>query len=166
MVYVLSVDGKPLMPTTPAKARILLKQKKAIVKTVKPFTIQLTYKTKTEYIQPITLGVDSGYLNIGFSAITNKKELASGEVKLLQGIKERLHERSTYRKIRRQRLRYRKARWNNRVSTKKEGWLAPSIQHKNELKEKNIYMCKLKNNVYKEKINFVFADKKIKNVLK
>jgi len=46
MVYVLSVDGKPLMPTTPAKARILLKQKKAIVKTVKPFTIQLTYKTK------------------------------------------------------------------------------------------------------------------------
>jgi len=37
---------------------------------------------------------------------------------------------------------------------------------KNELKEKNIYMCKLKNNVYKEKINFVFADKKIKNVLK
>jgi len=130
MVYVLSVDGKPLMPTTPAKARILLKQKKAIVKTVKPFTIQLTYKTKTEYIQPITLGVDSGYLNIGFSAITNKKELASGEVKLLQGIKERLHERSTYRKIRRQRLRYRKARWNNRVSTKKEGWLAPSIQHK------------------------------------
>jgi len=42
MVYVLSQTGKPLMPTSNAKARILLKQGKASVKTVKPFTIQST----------------------------------------------------------------------------------------------------------------------------
>jgi len=35
-----------------------------------------------------------------------------------------------YRRIRRNRLRYRKPRFDNRVSSKKNGWLAPSIQHK------------------------------------
>lgn len=47
------------MPTNNAKARILLKQKKAVVKKLKPFTIQLNYKT-SEYTQEITLGIDSG----------------------------------------------------------------------------------------------------------
>ena len=32
----------------------------------------------------------------GFSAATKKEELASGEVKLLQGMKERIYERSMY----------------------------------------------------------------------
>ncbi|NFH40754.1 RNA-guided endonuclease IscB [Clostridium sporogenes] len=130
MVYVISINNKPLMPCTPAKARILLKQNKAIVKELKPFTIQLTYKTKTEYTQEITLGVDSGYNNVGFSAITNDKELLVGEIKLLQGMKERLSERAMYRKQRRSRLRYRKPRWNNRIKSKPKGWLAPSLQHK------------------------------------
>ena len=129
MIYVISVDGKPLMPTSNAKARILLKQKKAKVKELKPFTIQLNYRT-TSHIQEITLGIDSGYSNIGFSAITDKKELLAGELKLLQGMKERLLEKARYRKIRRSRLRYRKARWSNRTKSKPKGWLAPSLQHK------------------------------------
>ncbi|BAO04883.1 uncharacterized protein CBO05P1_164 [Clostridium botulinum B str. Osaka05] len=130
MVYVISINNKPLMPTSNAKARILLKQKKAKVKELKPFTIQLTYKTETEYTQEITLGIDSGYNNIGFSAIINNKELIVGELKLLQGMKERLLEKARYRKIRRSRLRYRKPRWNNRIKSKQKGWLAPSLQHK------------------------------------
>ena len=56
MVYVISKSGKPLMPTNNGKARILLKNKKAKVVMVKPFTIQLNYKT-TEYTQSVTLGV-------------------------------------------------------------------------------------------------------------
>lgn len=130
MVYVISFEGKALMPTSNAKARKLLKQKKAKVKNLKPFTIQLTYKTETEYTQNITLGIDSGYNNVGFSALTDKKELLVGELKLLQGMKERLLEKARYRKIRRSRLRYRKARWNNRTKSKPKGWLAPSLQHK------------------------------------
>lgn len=130
MVYVINIDGKAMMPTTNAKARILLKQKKATVKELKPFTIQLTYKTKTQYTQEITLGIDSGYNNVGFSAITENKELIVGELKLLQGMKERLLEKARYRKIRRSRLRYRKPRWNNRTKSKPQGWLAPSLQHK------------------------------------
>ena len=130
MVYVISIDNKPLMPTSNAKARILLKQNKAKVKELKPFTIQLLYKTETEYTQEITLGIDSGYANVGFSAITNEKELIVGELKLLQGIKERLLARAMYRRIRRNRLRYRKPRWNNRIKSKPKGWLAPSLKHK------------------------------------
>ena len=51
MVYVKSIDGKALMPTSNAKARKLLKQKKAKVVSLRPFVIKLTYKTKTEYTQ-------------------------------------------------------------------------------------------------------------------
>lgn len=128
-VYVINQRKQPLMPTKPQKARKLLKQGKAKVVNTKPFTIQLLYATG-EAKQPITLGIDSGYLNIGFSAVTDKKELISGEVKLLQGMSKRITEKSMYRKIRRQRLRYRKPRWSNRTKSKPKGWLAPSIQHK------------------------------------
>ena len=130
MVYVLNKDGKPLMPTKRyAKIRILRKRGLLKIVSAKPFTVQLLYDTKN-IIQDVTLGIDSGYLNIGFSAITEKQELISGEVKLLQGQKERLKERHDYRGLRRQRLRYRKPRFDNRISSKKEGWLAHSIQHK------------------------------------
>lgn len=130
MVYVLSIDGKPLMPTERhGKVRRLLKQGLAKVVKRKPFTIQLLYYTTT-YTQNITLGVDSGYKYIGLSAISEKKELISCEVKLRDDIPELLKERSMYRRIRRNRLRYRKPCFDNRVSSKKEGWLAPSIRHK------------------------------------
>ncbi|HPT54840.1 MAG TPA: RRXRR domain-containing protein [Fervidobacterium sp.] len=92
MVYVLSVEGKPLMPTKRhGKVRRLLKQHLAKVVKTKPFTIQLLYET-TSYTQNITLGIDSGYNYIGFSAVTEKEELICGEVKLRDDISELLKE--------------------------------------------------------------------------
>ena len=120
MVYVKNLDGKALMPTSNAKARKLLKQNKATVVRLRPFTIKLTYKTKTEYTQSLDLGVDSGYLNIGFSVLDEKKEYISGEIKLLDGMKGRLYAKQSYRRVRRSRLRHRKPRWNNRVKSKKK----------------------------------------------
>ena len=73
------------MPCSPAKARLLLKEKKAIVKRRTPFTIQLTIATG-EAKQPITLGVDSGYKHIGLSATTEKAELYASQVELRQDI--------------------------------------------------------------------------------
>ena len=128
-VYVINQRNEPLMPTTSQKARKLLKQGKAKVIETKPFTIQLLYATG-ETKQDIKLGIDSGYLNIGFSATTEKRVLIVGEVKLLQGMKQRLADRATYRGIRRSRLRHRKIRWSNRTKSKPKGWLAPSLQHK------------------------------------
>jgi len=128
MVYVLNENGQPLMPTERhGKVRRILKEGKAKVIKAKPFTIQLTYNT-TNYTQPVTLGVDAGYQTIGFSAVTNKKELISGECRLLTGQAERNKERLIYRRQRRIKLRYRAPRFNNRKKPK--GWLAPSIQNK------------------------------------
>ena len=156
MVYVKSIDGKVLMPTSNAKARKLLKQKKAKVVSLRPFLVKLTYKTKTEYIQKLNLGVDSGYSNIGFSVIDAKQEYIAGEVKLLEGMKKRLLEKASYRRIRRSRLRYRKARWNNRVKSKKKGWLAPSLKHKLDTHIK--FIDYLKNILPIEKITIEVAN--------
>ena len=126
-VPVLNMCGEPLMPTTPAKARHLLKKGKAKVVSRKTFTIQLKYATG-ETKQPITLGIDGGYKTIGFSAVTNKKELLSGELHLRTNISKLLKQRRNYRRTRRSRLWYRQPRFLNRNISK--GWLAPSIQHK------------------------------------
>ncbi|CAN2039296.1 5-methylcytosine-specific restriction enzyme A [Candidatus Magnetomoraceae bacterium gMMP-15] len=115
------------MPTSPRKARILLKQGKAKVVRRSPFTIQLCYASG-ENKQEVVLGVDAGYQTIGFSALSKTKELISGELELLKGMSERLKERSMYRRQKRSNLRYRSARFDNRK--KKKGWLAPSIEHK------------------------------------
>ena len=73
-VPVINMRNEPLMPTTPGKARTLLKSGKARVISSNPFTIQLLYATG-ETKQPVTLGIDAGYKHIGFSAVTERKEL-------------------------------------------------------------------------------------------
>ena len=128
MVYVISKDGKPLMPTNRhGKVRHLLKNKQAKVVKRKPFTIQLVYDSTT-YTQPVKLGVDTGYEKVGVSASTDKQELFSCEVDLLKNVSKRIQERAQYRRMRRNRKRYRKPRFNNRKRS--DGWLAQSIQHK------------------------------------
>lgn len=126
-VLVVNKYGRPLMPTTPRKARILLKEGKAKILARNPFTIQLLYGCRG-YTQPVTLGIDAGYQTIGFSTVTEKEELIGGEFKLLEGMSERITERRKYRVTRRNRLRHRKPRFDNRK--RQAGWLAPSIQHK------------------------------------
>lgn len=127
-VYVLNMRGQPLMPTTPRKARILLKEDKAKVVKKTPFTIQLKYATG-ETKQEIILGVDSGFENIGLSAVTAKKEVYSSKVKLRTDMVKLNSERRQYRRARRSRHTwYRPPRFDNR--NKPDGWLAPSIQHK------------------------------------
>jgi hypothetical protein len=127
IVYVLHQDGTPLMPCKPAKAMHLLKQKKAKVVSRKPFTIRLLWDCEKN-VQPIELGIDSGYGKVGFSATTDKKEVMSGEVTLRTDIPKLLQERSMYRRGRRNKHHwYRPPRFDNRGQ---EDWLAPSIQHK------------------------------------
>ncbi|MFN4200217.1 MAG: RRXRR domain-containing protein [Fervidobacterium gondwanense] len=87
MVYVISKDGKPLMPTKRhGKVRRLLKQGLAKVVRREPFTIQLLYDTTT-YVQPVTVGIDIGSKTVGVSAITDKKEVFSAKVVLRTDIK-------------------------------------------------------------------------------
>ncbi|HEY8542878.1 MAG TPA: RRXRR domain-containing protein [Pseudothermotoga sp.] len=68
MVYVISKEGKPLMPTKRhGKVRRLLKQGLAKVVRSEPFTIQLLYDTTT-YTQPVIVGVDIGSKTEGWLA--------------------------------------------------------------------------------------------------
>ena len=129
MVYVLSKTGQPLMPTgNHAKVRVLLKQQKAKVVHRCPFTIQLLYDS-TDYTQPVSLGIDAGSRHIGVSATTETKVLYEADVTLRNDIVDLLSTRREARRTRRSRkARYRKPRFNNR--TRKDGWLAPSIQQK------------------------------------
>jgi len=128
LVYILNKQGKPLMPCKPTKAKHLLKEKKARVIQVEPFIIQLLFGS-SNYRQPITLGVDPGYQNVGLSAISNKKEIYRSDVQLRIDIPKLLMERKMFRKNRRNRkTRYRKPRFDNR--SKKNGRLVPSIKHK------------------------------------
>ena len=129
MVYVISQNGQPLMPTeNHVKVRILLKNKKAKVIKRCPFTIQLAYDS-TNYTQNITLGVDSGSKHIGLSATTKNKVLFESDVELRNDIVNLLSTRRQNRRARRNRkTRNRKIRFDNR--RRKEGWLAPSIQNK------------------------------------
>ena len=129
MVYVISKNGQPLMPTeNHAKVRVLLKNKKAKVIKTCPFTIQLAYDS-TNYTQEITLGVDSGSKHIGLSATTKSKVLFESDVELRNDIVNLLSICRQNRRTRRNhKTRYRKSRFDNR--RRKEGWLAPSIQNK------------------------------------
>ena len=130
MVYVINKQGKALMPSDRhGKVRRLLKSGLAHVVCRIPFTIQLDYDT-TEITQSITLGIDEGSKYIGVSATTTEKELYAANVELRNDIVDKLSTRREQRRTRRNRLRYRKARFNNRVSSKNKGWIAPSVENK------------------------------------
>lgn len=129
MVYVLDIEGKPLMPTERhGKVRRLLREGQAHVVRLQPFTIQLDYESTT-YRQEVSLGIDAGSVHIGVSATTEKKELFAAEVILRTDIVKKLASRLEMRRTRRNRkTRYRKPRFDNR--RRREGWLAPSVRNK------------------------------------
>ena len=131
MVYVISNDGQPLMPTTRhGKVRRMLKAGLATVVKRCPFTIKLTYETE-KVTQPVSLGVDAGSKHIGISASTKDNVLYESDVELRNDIVDLLSSRRELRRCRRNRkTRYRKARFDNR--RRGDGWLAPSVRQKVE----------------------------------
>ena len=129
-MYVINKNGNPLMPCKEAKARHLLRDKKAKVVNKIPFTIQLLFDCE-ENIQPISLGIDAGSKHIGVSATTESKVLYEADVELRNDIVDLISTRREVRRTRRNRkTRYRKARFNNRK--REEWWLTPSVRQKIE----------------------------------
>lgn len=140
MVYVISYDGKPLMPTKPSKAKKLLKQGKAKCVKRTPFTIKLLYTTTT-YTQELTLGVDTGSSNIGSAVVnSNNKVVYLSQIEIRNDISDKMKQRSKYRRNRRNRkTRYRKPRWLNRANSIKKDRFSPTMTSKinSHLKEIN-----------------------------
>jgi len=131
-VYVLSLAKQPLMPCSSVIARLLLKQGKAKVVLTPPFTIQLLYNIDTRYLQPLTLGVDSGSTVIGSSvADPNGNVIYLSQVEIRNDITDKLKERAKYRRNRRNRkTRYRQARWSNRKNSIKKDRFSPTMTSK------------------------------------
>ena len=131
MVYILSKNGQPLMPTEDhRKVRLLLKNKKAVVTKRTPFTIRIL-GTSHNYKQLVTLGIDAGSKHVGISASTETRELLAAELKPRNDVTSLMSTRLQFRRSRRNRkTRYRQIRFDNRVHSKHTGWLAPSVEVK------------------------------------
>ena len=131
MVYVISHDGKPLMPCSNPNARLLLKQGKAKVKKHEPFTIKLIYET-TNYTQKLTLGVDTGSGTIGTAVSKENGDIVyMSEVIVRNDITDKMIQRAKYRRNRRNRkTRYRKARFLNRGNSTRTDRFSPTMQSK------------------------------------
>lgn len=132
MVYVLSKDGLPLMPTNRhGKVKHLLKSGKAKVVKRCPFTIKLLYES-TNHTQSLTLGVDTGSGTIGTAVSKDNGDIVyMSEVIVRNDITGKMTRRANYRRNRRARkTRYRKSRWLNRKNSIKSGRFSPTMASK------------------------------------
>ena len=129
LVYVLDKNGQPLMPThNGAKVRVLLKRKRAKVVSKCPFTIRLLYES-TSFTQPLTLGVDTGSKYVGSAVIndTTSEIIYESQTELREDIKSKMDRRRQFRRSRRNKLRYRPKRFNNRMASKRKNRYTPTL---------------------------------------
>lgn len=130
-VLVIDKHKVPLMPCHPARARELLKKRKAAVYKRFPFTLILTEREGGD-VQEITFKVDPGSKQTGIVLVANNCVLWASVLEHRgQQIKAALESRKVSRKNRRARhTRYRPVHFLNR--RKPEGWLPPSLQSRIE----------------------------------
>ena len=132
-VFVVGKSGKPLMPCSEKRARILLGRGQAVVINMYPFVIRLKFRDDGE-TQPLEIKIDPGS-NVTGVAVVRKADDKSVVISLFEivhrskYITKKIAARRAMRRTRRGRnTRYRQARFNNR--TRHKGWLAPSLQHR------------------------------------
>lgn len=132
MVPVLSVDGKPLMPCHPARARELIKKKGAKKRWYKGiYAIQLIHKND-EVLQKSVCGIDSGFYREAFTVQSFKHTYINVLSDAVCWVGTRVENRRNSRKSRRGRnLPCRKSR-SNRIN--KRSWLAPSVKSRWDIK--------------------------------
>jgi len=134
-VFVLDKHGRPLQPTTPARARRLLASGRAAVARHTPFVIRLKDRIAAHsVVDGVEIGIDPGSKHTGIAVFTTVAGERRGRYTVHfdhrgAAIRKKLEQRSDYRRGRRARnLRYRAPRFLNR--TRPKGWLAPSLQHR------------------------------------
>ena len=129
MVFVLNRSKKPLDMISHAKARILLKNRLAVVHKIYPFTIRLKDNSCVSNDKTYNVKIDPSSKHTGIAIVNNKDSVVMLAEIEHRGhvIKKRIDSRRAVRHHRRNRkTRYRPARFLNR--TKPKGWLAPSVK--------------------------------------
>ena len=132
MVAVISKTGIRLMPTSNYRARKLLKSGRAEIHKYRPFTIRLLNR-EDGAVQPVEFKMDTGYQHIGVSICSRSHEYVSEQRDLLSDETERHNDHRKYRRTRRNHLRYRKPRFNNRKGLISKNGFAPSIRNKRDV---------------------------------
>ena len=137
MVFVLDQKKRPLMPTTPKRARLLLARGRAVVHRVKPFTIRLRdRRVEASTLQPVALKIDPGSRTTGM-ALARVEPTPAGEVHHALFLAEVRHrgeavyeakrkQAAARRRRRSANLRHRAPRFLNR--RRPAGWLPPSLR--------------------------------------
>ena len=140
-VYVIDSCGTPLMPTRRlGRVRHMLDSGEAEIACYFPFVIRLKRKVERVFTQPVRVGVDTGFKNVGISITTPKRELFRYHFRHRSDeVKKNLEKRRKDRRCRRSnKTRYRKPRFDNRVRTKQKGWIPPSSRHMVESHKKDL----------------------------
>ena len=134
--FVLDKCGRKLDPTTVQKAWILIRKKKADLVSKLPMVIQLIKEVQTANKDEIRCGIDDGGLHVGIALVqkckTKNKVLFKGTIEQRNDVKKKIDIRRGYRRYKRQHKRYRKARFDNRSSSKRKERVAPSILQKRQ----------------------------------
>lgn len=115
------------MPCKPSKARKVLRDGRARVKQLCPFTIQLLWDCE-EHVQEVVVGIEKGSSVTGFACVGKGEVLLSGEIHHRRDVKEKMDARRYHRRSRRQRCWYQPKQFHNRASSKHSGRLPPSIK--------------------------------------
>jgi 5-methylcytosine-specific restriction endonuclease McrA len=129
-VPVLDTTRKPLAPTTPRRARLLLKSGKAAVFKRYPFTLILRREVENPTTPDLKIKIDPGSKTTGVAVVDQQ----TGEVVFAAEIEHRGHaikasldaRRSLRRRRRQRKIRYRMPRFRNRA--RPEGFLPPSLE--------------------------------------
>lgn len=129
IVFVIDSEGQPLLPTHPVRARKLLREGRAVVKQVVPFTIQMNRKIENP-VGSFEVGVDDGAKYVGIAVKNTKTQEVVFHAQLdhRQDVSGKVEQRRELRRARRQRLRCRPPRFNNRIRSK----IAPSIRQRKD----------------------------------
>ncbi len=128
-ILVVDQERRPLMPTTPARARLLLKRRQAAILRRFPLVLMLKDARPEAVVEPLRVKLDPGSKTSGIAVVNNHTGEVVWAAELThrsQQIHQALTRRRAVRRSRRHRTtRYRKPRWQNR--RRSAGWLAPSV---------------------------------------
>jgi len=134
--FVLDVNEKRLDPTIVQNAWRLVRQKKAVLVSRYPMTIQLKKVIEDENHDEIRMGIDDGAEFVGMALVqkcrTRNKVLLKCTLVHRSDVNKKVTLRREYRRYHRYWKRHRPARFNNRGSSCKAGRLPPSIHQKRQ----------------------------------
>ena len=136
--FVLDANGKRLAPTKENKAWFLVRKKRAKLVSKYPMIIQLNKEIPDEEIckDEIRCGIDDGGIHVGVALVqkcqTKNKVIFKGTIEQRDDVKHLMDTRRGYRRYHRYHKRYRKARFNNRGSSKRKGRIPVSILQKRQ----------------------------------